>query len=349
MFLQTYFPVAATAVTLFQTALAGYNPSAKNNVAVYWGQNSYGQGSGNLAQQRLSNYCSDSNIDIIIMSFLVQIKGTGGQPVMNFANQGDRCTVFPGTSTFNCPEIAADIKTCQSRGKTILLSIGGATYTEGGFASAADATSAAQMIWQTFGPRTSSSALRPFGDSYVNGIDFDFEAGVRNMVPFGQRLRTLMNASGSGFLITGAPQCPYPDYAMGEMLAAGGVAFDVIWPQFYNNYCGLQSYVSGAADQWNFNFNTWDQWARQTSVNRNVKVMLGTPAGPSAAGSGYTGGDRLREIIGFVKKFERMGGVMMWDVSQAYANSGFLVSVKNYLNTAREATREAVRAVAFRA
>ena len=35
-----------------------------------------------------------------------------------------------------------DIKTCQANGKTILLSIGGATYTEGGFTSEQQAKAA---------------------------------------------------------------------------------------------------------------------------------------------------------------------------------------------------------------
>lgn len=38
-------------------AMAGFNPASGTNVAVYWGQNSYNQGTGPLAQQRLSYYC----------------------------------------------------------------------------------------------------------------------------------------------------------------------------------------------------------------------------------------------------------------------------------------------------
>jgi chitinase len=49
------------------------------------------------------------DVDIIILAFLLRFNGAGNSPVMNFANQGDKCTLFPGTETFNCPEIAADI------------------------------------------------------------------------------------------------------------------------------------------------------------------------------------------------------------------------------------------------
>ena len=181
-----------------------------------------------------------------------------------------------------------------------------------------------------FGPQQSgSSALRPFGSSSVNGFDFDFEAGVSNMVPFANRLRSLMDASGKYYLMA-APQCPYPDYAMNEMLN-GAVSFDSVNIQFYNNYCGTQSFTSGSSTQNNFNMATWDNWAKTVSKNKAVKVTLGVPAGPSGAGSGYADVNRLKEIIRYCKGFSSFGGVMMWDVSQAYANSGFLAGVKSAL------------------
>ena len=37
------------------TVNAGFNPSSKSNIVLYWGQNSAGQQS---TQTRLSNYCS---------------------------------------------------------------------------------------------------------------------------------------------------------------------------------------------------------------------------------------------------------------------------------------------------
>ena len=61
-------------------------------------------------------------------------------------------------------------------------------------------------------------------------------------------------------------------------MLAGAVSFDAIWVQFYNNYCGLQSYTAGSSTQNNFNFATWDNWAKTVSLNPNVKVMLDTYA-----------------------------------------------------------------------
>ena len=87
------YSLAASAIG----AQAGFNPSASNNVEVYWGQNSYGAGSGSLAQQRLSYYCTNSNVDIITMAFVTEINGSGGAPEINFANAGNNCTTFDGT------------------------------------------------------------------------------------------------------------------------------------------------------------------------------------------------------------------------------------------------------------
>lgn len=94
------------------------------------------------------------------MSFLVQIEtGQGGQPVINLANAGNNCTLFPDSALLDCPQIGEDIKTCQDQyNKTVLLSVGGATYTEGGFASEDAAVKAANLIWETFGPTDSSAA-----------------------------------------------------------------------------------------------------------------------------------------------------------------------------------------------
>ena len=228
-----------------------------------------------------------------------------------------------------------DIQTCQQTyGKTILLSIGGATYSQGGFQTTAAAVTAANSIWASFGPvQSGSSAPRPFGNAVVDGFDFDFESTVSNMPAFANQLRSLMNANTSKkFYLTAAPQCPYPDAADSPMLN-GGVYFDAIWVQFYNNYCGVQSYVSGASTQNNFNFDTWNTWATTVSANKNVKVFLGVPAGPSAAGSGYESASALKSVINYCKSFSSFGGVMMWDASQAYANSGFLDGIHSDLTS----------------
>ncbi|TGO17417.1 hypothetical protein BPAE_0431g00010 [Botrytis paeoniae] len=265
---------------------------------------------------------SQSNVAIIPLAFLSSIN----TPVLNFANQGDPCTVISGSTLFYCSELEADITTCQETyGKTILLSVGGATYTEGGFTSTQAATTAANNLWSWFGPDTSGD-IRPFGTAVIDGFDFDFESTVSNMPAFANQLRSLMDTdTNKTWLLSAAPQCPYPDAADGPMLA-GTVSFDIVWVQFYNNYCGVQSFVSGVSTQNNFNFDTWDNWAKTVSLNPNVKVMLGIPSN-TGAGAGYTSGAALASVIAYSKSFSSFGGVMMWDMSQLYANTGFLDAV----------------------
>jgi chitinase len=378
--------------------VAGSGFDGTNNVALYWGQNSFGQGFGENAQQPLATYCANSNADIIPMAFLVQMTtGQGQQPVLNFANIQDGCPLFPGTQLIDCSQIGEDIKTCQQEfNKTILLSIGGATYTEGGFSSPEAAIQAANLLWATFGPLRAipppppppspaspstepdtidldtdlsltvsalspvvgesivdafsqdtdipvqdaaasispdlsardDAPLRPFGDAVIDGFDLDFESYVQNTVPFANQLRTLMDADNlKKYYMTVAPQCPYPDAAVGSMLD-GGVKFDAVFVQFYNNYCGVQNFVPDSLIQNNFNFQTWDQWAKTGSANPDVKIFLGVPSGQTGAGSGYKDPAALASVIQYSMTFSSFGGVMMWDASQAHANVGFLDGVK---------------------
>ncbi|RAH48471.1 glycoside hydrolase family 18 protein [Aspergillus brunneoviolaceus CBS 621.78] len=319
-------------------ASAKLDLSSPNNVAVYWGQNSY-RGSGNLAQQNLSYYCDDPNIDVLILAFVMRVNGAGGVPEYDFADTSKACPLFNGTNLPNCPQIGNDITTCQQKGKTVILSIGGATYSEGGFASDAAAQAGADLVWQTFGPppslsgasKTQPQPLRPFGNASVDGFDFDFEATVNKMAPFANRLRALADADPSKpYFLTAAPQCPYPDLADQEILN-GPVAIDAVWVQFYNNPCGLASFQPGQASQPAFNFAQWDTWARTVSQNKDVRVFVGAPANTAAAGSGYVPISQLQQVIQYAKSFKSFGGVMLWDVTQAYANPGYLSGIRSAL------------------
>ncbi|KAM3548104.1 hypothetical protein ARSEF4850_009612 [Beauveria asiatica] len=116
-------------------------------MAVYWGQY-WSQNSSNVRQERLAYYCDDTNVNIINIAFI-----TGMTPVIvNFASAGDKCTQsMNNTGLLLCKEIEQDIKTCQGKGKTILISMGGAIPTASDWNSAADAEKSAQLIWDMFG------------------------------------------------------------------------------------------------------------------------------------------------------------------------------------------------------
>ena len=90
-----------------------------------------------------------------------------------------------------------------------------------------------------------------------------------------------------------------------------------------NNYCGLGNYNN--PNDWNFA--TWDNWAKTTSPNRNVKIYIGAPASSTAAGSGYVSAGQLTTILQQTKaQYSSFGGVMFWDASQAYGTLSSLAS-----------------------
>ena len=54
--------IAATLLCLVTTVAGGFSSSSADNIAIYWGQNSYGAATGTSnAQQRLSYYCSSKS------------------------------------------------------------------------------------------------------------------------------------------------------------------------------------------------------------------------------------------------------------------------------------------------
>ncbi|EYE98492.1 glycoside hydrolase [Aspergillus ruber CBS 135680] len=369
------------------------------------------------------------------MAFVMSIHGPGGAPVYDLANTSKECDTFDGTNLKNCPEVGEDIAECQKNGKTILLSIGGATYKEAGFSSEKEAIAGAESIWKTFGPNKengpveepsknvaalgqtqsnesqkpaitaapttatpnpqsaviatgtnaawnnpnpsaasqasqndlwppqatyltnlvpqllgraygaygasgpasvssqTSKVHRPFGKTSVDGFDLDFEATNYNMQPFAKRLRELMEGeSDRKYYLTSAPQCPYPDAADKDFLdGPGPVDVDAVFVQFYNNPCGLKSFDANSDEQPQFNFKTWDDWAKDGSKNKDVKVLLGVPANEEASVSGFVPISELKPIIEYAQGFDSFGGAMVWDVTQAHRNKGFLSSVRQTL------------------
>jgi chitinase len=142
-----------------------------------------------------------------------------------------------------------DIQICQKiKGKTILFSFGGDSYTEGGFTTPQAAIDAANKVWAMFGPPQDnayhpypSQVLRPFGHASFDGFDFDFEGPNLNSIAFAKQLRQLMDdytkgaGNGRKFYLAAAPQCAYPEIWMKEIME--NAYLDLIFVQFYNNYC----------------------------------------------------------------------------------------------------------------
>ncbi|KAI1799200.1 glycoside hydrolase family 18 protein [Daldinia bambusicola] len=331
-------------------AFAGYNPGTSDNIAIYWGQNSAGAIDAGKSQKPLSEYCSRAEIDIIPVAFVSNLN-----PIeLDLTNMADD------------KNMAEEVKSCQSAGKTILISIGGATFTSGP-SSTEHARTLADQIWNMFGPPGNiGSEKRPFGDAVVDGFDLDIEAPLPNMAPFAARLREHIdqaNGGGGGrkFYLSAAPQCPFPDQNNRVMLQGNeAVAFDFVMVQFYNNRkCDIRVFDGTSTDsnsastqdtndpmKSGFNMAQWDEWAR-SSKNPNAKVFLGIPGGPTAVTpsekASYKAPNALKPIIAYSKQFASFGGVMVWDMSQVWSTPNFLDTISKDVKCLSAASRNAAR------
>jgi len=263
------------------------------NIALYWGQD------GGGTEPPLATVCSSSQATIINIAFVDIFfdQNDNGLPGINLS---DHCSAsFPGLpDLLDCPQVAADIVSCQQQGIKVIISLGGSSGAYG-FSSSSQATQFAQTIWDLF--LGGQSSTRPFGTAVLDGADLDIEGGSSNYYGnFVASLRSLMNSGNKQYYISAAPQCPYPDAYIGPALQSNGNDFDFIWVQFYNNYCNV---LGGS-----FNFNTW-----AASVSSNTQVFVGLPASPQAAGSGYVPPNQIGSVLDGLESNSVFGGVMLWD------------------------------------
>ncbi|KAJ2327542.1 Chitinase 2, partial [Coemansia sp. RSA 2681] len=308
-----------------------FNIHCNSNLVAYWGQNSHGATNPGESQLPLDEYCDKEVGDVLILSFLNEFNADGlHPPSLNLANS---ClTTFENSTLLHCPNIGRAIDKCQKKGKAVILSLGGASGAYG-FADDVQAERYADEIWDMF--LGGYSHTRPFDAAVLDGIDLDIEGGSSvGYVRFVQRLRErFIESPGRRFYMTAAPQCPYPDFYSGPIL--DNAYLDMVFVQFYNNYCGVDK------PNW-FNFEQWHEWATTVSANKDVRVYLGVPGSPSAASTGYVPIDKLEELVNATRnKFNSFGGMMVWDASQADFNhvsddATFADTVKKLLDSGKK-------------
>ncbi|KAJ3555746.1 hypothetical protein NM688_g2403 [Phlebia brevispora] len=288
----------------------GFNPNANTNVAAYWGQNSYGNSGGTGQQQQsVGYYCQDDSVDVFPVAFVNNFFSTGGLPELDLENF-----------------LQSDIETCQSAGKILTISLGGGGANPS-FSSTSQAQQFADTLWNVF--LGGSSSTRPFGDAVLDGVDLDIEGGnTEYFAAFVTQLRSHFDGASKPYYITGAPQCPFPDAYLGSVINA--VGFDALYVQFYNNDCAVSNYnIPGDWD-----FATWDNWAKTQSPNPDVKIYMGLAAAPAAADWGYVDPGTLTPIIQSTQStYSSFGGVMFWDESQAYVNNRFDAAMKSIVTS----------------
>ena len=134
----------------------------KDNVVLYWGQ-------GDFGEKRLSFYCDQEGVSIVILSFLVDfVGGPKKSPIINLA---DNCN-----DVENCIDAARDIQYCQKKGVKVLMSVGGAA---GPYHSQSwDPDLFAWWLWNKFLGGDDRTVPRPFGNVVLDGIDYDPEGNL---------------------------------------------------------------------------------------------------------------------------------------------------------------------------
>lgn len=277
-------PQLPTSLAFFTSLLLALVISTNaGGIAIYWGQN------GN--EGTLAETCATNNYGFVNIAFLPTF-GNGQKPMINLAGHCD-----PYTN--GCTHLSSDIKSCQSKGIKVLLSIGGGA---GSYflASAEDARQVATYLWNNFLGGSSSS--RPLGDAVLDGIDFDIEGGTNQHWDDLARYLSGYSKQGKKVYLSAAPQCPFPDAWVGGALKTG--LFDYVWVQFYNNPpCQYSGDINNLV-------NAWKQWTSDIPANQ---IFLGLPAAPAAAGSGFIPvNDLISKVLPAIKVSQKYAGVMLW-------------------------------------
>lgn len=285
-----------------------------HKIVAYWGQN------GCYASHRerenwekpLTEFCKNYNYNTIVLSFMHIFFDTGNKdkmPGLNFAFHCEKGQDgYP--SLLRCPKIEEGIKECQKRGKTVLMSLGGASGAYS-FANDAQAKLFAYRVYHLLLEGTALQSIRPFGTAILNGIDLDIEGGPpTGYSAFVTELRRLEKTGSQKITIAAAPQCPYPDAIQGpspgHFLGDVPQLMDEIYVQFYNNWCMVSKPSSFKS--------TMKQWLDYSEKNNGPKVFIGVPAAPRAApGGGYVSPQAVGALFNEFKHNPRVGGVMMWD------------------------------------
>jgi chitinase len=277
--------------------------------------------------QRLS--AVSSNYDIVAVAFA---EADPTQPgAVTFTVDSGLSSALGGYSNAN---FTSDVSTMHSRGKKVILSVGG----QNGTISVSDATSAANFANSVLG------LMQTFG---FDGVDIDLENGI-NPGAMGSALQQLSSRVGSGLVITLAPQTI-------DMQSTSGGYFQLalnirsiltlVNTQYYNSGtmlgCDGRVYAQGTVD-----FMTALACIQLQGGLRPDQVGLGLPASPSAAGSGFVSPSVVNAALDCLARGTNCGsfhppttwptirGAMDWSINWDASNgNNFSNTVKPHLGT----------------
>jgi chitinase len=290
---------------------------------------------------------------------------------------GSNITFTPFSET--PAQFASDISFLHSQGKKVILSIGGATETIT-LNTSADVNTFVTSV---------GAAVRQFGfdgididfenDSLqLNANDTNFAnpttPAVVNLI---SALRQLHNQFGANFMITFAPETFFAQLAFqfygpgpfngqnpraGAQLAVINAIRDILtylWPQDYNsgsiNALDGNAYSSGVGD---FPVSMTEMLVHGFPVANNAgtlvglrpdQVLIGVPANPQAAGSGFLSDAQLEADFSYLigagpqpgnyklqtpAGYANLRGIMTWSINwDKFGGFDFSNGIRTYLNS----------------
>jgi chitinase len=299
----------------------GGGPLPKHELTGYWQNFNNG-----AAVQRLRDVSSD--YDLIAVAFADADPSGAGKVIFN---------VDSGLSSalggYTNADFKADVATMHSRGKKVVISVGG----QNGTISVGDSTAANNFANSVY------SLMQAYG---FDGVDIDLENGIQPDA-MSSALHSLRNKAGSGLIVTMAPETIFMLNPQSTYLSLALKIKDiltVVHTQYYNsgsmNGCDGGVYSQGTVD-----FVTSLACTAIQAGLRPDQVALGFPASPSAAGSGYVSPTVVNNALdclangtgcGSFKppaKWPGIRGAMTWSVNwDKSAGSNWSRTVKGHLN-----------------
>ncbi|XP_040380249.1 xylanase inhibitor protein XIP-like [Oryza brachyantha] len=273
-------PAALSLAVLLSSACLAAASQNTGDTVVFWGRN---RDEGTLREA-----CDAGLYTTVVISFLSAF------------GQGRPYTL--DISGHPVAGVGDDIKYCQSRGKLVLLAIGG----QGGEYWLPSSRAAADLhdhLWNTYLRGDGNAGVsRPFGDAVVNGIDFFIDQGATEHY---DELARLLDAHNKdyratvGVMLTATARCGYPDQRLQAALATG-LFHRVHVKQFGDGRCA--STQSGVE--------TFKKWA----AAYRSRVLVGVVASPEADRQSYISPESLNnDVLPVINKLNNFGGVMVWN------------------------------------
>ncbi|MEV6298394.1 glycosyl hydrolase family 18 protein [Actinoplanes sp. NPDC051861] len=257
-------------------------------------------------------------------------------------------TTTPGAVTFNLdPGLAtavggytvaqfkADIQTLHSRGKKVIISVGGEKGTVAVNSTAA-ATAFADSVY---------SLIQTYG---FDGVDIDLENGL-NPTYMASALRSLRAKAGANLIITMAPQTidmQNPQSSYFKLALDIKDILTVVFTQYYNSGAMLGCDNNAAYGQGNINFLTALACIPLQNGLRADQIALGLPASTRAAGGGYVAPSVVNAALDCLARATNCGtfrppatypgirGAMTWSINWDVTNgNGWANTIDPHLAT----------------